>query len=96
MSELGIDRATAHLCVGSGWGELIDEVYDALPPDTVVTQLKEKWGGLRVYVDAANPAFFDLLDDVEAKSLVTCELCGKPGRLLTTGWYMTRCEECKP
>ena len=92
---MGIDRETARLCVGAGWGTLLDEVYDELPDDTIVTQVKEKFGGLRVYVDSAPEEFLDFLDEIEDESWTVCEMCGEPGELRTKGWMKTRCDECE-
>ena len=92
---MGIDHETARLCVGPGWGPLIDEVYDRLPSDTIVIQVKEKFGGLRIYVDAAPEEFLNFLDEIEDKSWTVCETCGKPGEIRMKGWIKVRCDECE-
>ena len=90
-----IDRDTARLCVGSGWRLLINRVYDRLPPNTIVVQVKEKFGALCIYVDAANEEFFQFLDEIESRSLAICEDCGEPGELRVKGWMKVRCDECE-
>lgn len=60
-----------------------------------ITQIKEKYGELRVYVDHGTPELFDMIDDATDKSLEICEVCGRPGELRDIrGWLYTRCDEC--
>lgn len=56
-------------------------------------QVKEKFGGLRFYVDGADDYVRGLIDMAEGMSLRTCETCGKPGRCRKGGWVSTLCEE---
>ena len=84
---------------GKGWYPLIKELLDKLQViadsghDFEVTQIKSKFGGLRVYVSGAPQEVFDLIDEYEAKSFTICEICGKPGKLRNlNGWYSTLCE----
>ena len=60
-----------------------------------VDQIKEKFGGLRFYVNGANKEVFDLIREAEEKSLCTCEKCGKKGSMyIGLGWYKTLCSKC--
>lgn len=85
------------LCVGQGWGELIEKLYwicDA--HNLTVTQVKEKYGGLRFYVCCAPDEVLEEIDRLEKQSLEICENCGDPGKLKNVnGWLSTRCEKCK-
>lgn len=97
--------------VGAGWGKVLEAFVATLSQPLKERlhpiQVKEKFGGLRLYMylDTAN------LDDVRSKELhrqlsslvriteeqasKTCELCGKPGSLKTDGgWWLTLCKEC--
>lgn len=89
-----------------GWATLIAELeaqLKALSPDYTVSQVKEKFAGLRYH---ANPGdvdqetsvrFYDLIREAEVKSYETCECCGQPGRLARRrrrGWYKTLCPAC--
>ncbi len=91
---------------GDGWGQLIAELeanLTALSPNYKISQVKEKFGGLRYY---ANPGdvdeqtskrFYNLVHEAEAKSYEICECCGQPGRLARRGergWYKTLCWTC--
>jgi len=87
-----ITRENAKRMVGPGWASLIDEIYDILPEDVCVTQVKEKFGGLRFYVGSASSEIFDFIDKIEAKSLTICEQCGEPGEARRGGWIKTLCD----
>ena len=39
---LNISREEAKRCVGKGWSSLIDAIYDKLPEDVYILQIKEK------------------------------------------------------
>ena len=92
--------------VGPGWHLIIvelDRQIAALFPEYEVNQVKEKFGGLRYYVDGVDyDVVAPLIRAAEGKALATCETCGKPGRLSTTsptglgGWYKTTCDTCNP
>jgi len=58
-------------------------------------QVKEKFGGLRFYVGAATDEVFAAIDEAEARSVRTCETCGRPGRQTGAGWIVTICETCE-
>ena len=90
-----MDRKTAKLCVGKGWAKIIDILYDAMPEETEVVQVKEKYGQLRFYVGGTTEQFHDLIDVMSWASELICEECGKSGQLLQYGWWKTRCPECK-
>lgn len=63
--------------------------------------LKEKFGSLRNQgcfygpdKDLYKDEFYKLDNELEDKSMKTCELTGKPGKVLTrNGWWKTLCEE---
>jgi hypothetical protein len=89
-----ISRRDAKKMVGKGWSKILDRLYDAKPRSVYVTQVKEKWGGLRFYVGSANEEFFDLIDAAEEESYMICEECGEPGKLREDlGWILTLCDE---
>jgi hypothetical protein len=89
---MNISREYAKSCVGSGWASLIDAIYDRLPEDAHVLQVKEKWGGLRFYVSGTTE-LLDFIDEMEARSLRICEVCGQPGKTREGGWVRTLCDE---
>jgi hypothetical protein len=58
-----------------------------------VEQVKEKFGTLRYYC-AGNDRIFAFIHMAEQLSKITCEDCGKPGKLRRTAWLITLCDEC--
>jgi hypothetical protein len=61
-------------------------------------QIKEKFGGLRFYVDGGDEYVFGAIQLAETMSLVMCEQCGAPGKVgdhSGRGWYYTACEQHK-
>lgn len=92
---MSLDLKTAKLCVGPGWHPLLELLYAAKPEDTAVVQVKEKFGGLRFYVDSATEGYFELIDEVEVVSFSVCEWCGKLGELRMRGWMKTLCDGCQ-
>jgi hypothetical protein len=58
----------------------------------VAVQVKEKFGGLRFYVQAATDKDYHYISFAESMSYVTCEQCGSPGKRYTDGWHTTLCD----
>jgi len=58
-------------------------------------QIKEKFGGLRVYTSGADEVVNNLIIFAENMANVTCEQCGNPGKIRYTGWNTCRCDECQ-
>lgn len=100
--------------IGEGWADLVSDLVDDLEkvdPDFKVVQVKEKFGGLRFYVDyyisseetesgsnkeARQKYIRSLVSAAEAKSYLICEDCGEPGSTSSIGyWIVTLCENCK-
>ncbi len=86
-------------CVGKGWEHLIRKVYNAkvgLGIPVGIIQVKEKFGGLRIYADYYVKEIEDVIVEVGKESLTVCEECGNSGSLVKyNGWYKTRCENHK-
>jgi hypothetical protein len=87
-------REEAKLCVGKGWSCLIDEIFDRLPEDAFILQIKEKFGGLRFCVSGISIEVGKFIDSVEDRSHTICERCGSPGKIREGGWILTLCDKC--
>lgn len=76
--------------------EMIDEAKAKLDEETakvpVAVQVKEKFGGLRFYVQAATDKHYSYISFAESMSYRTCEECGAPGKRYTDGWHRTLCD----
>jgi hypothetical protein len=90
-----ITREKALTSVGSGWSGLVNEAYDYIETrqNIKVVQVKEKYGGLRIYTDAYDAEADTLLINLETRSFTICEVCGRDGKLRGGSWYLTLCEE---
>jgi hypothetical protein len=76
--------------------ESIDTAKTKLDEETlkvpVAVQVKEKFGGLRFYVQAATDKHYSYISFAESMSYRTCEECGSPGKTYTDGWHRTLCD----
>jgi nitrogenase molybdenum-iron protein alpha/beta subunit len=86
---------------GDGWFRLIDQLSSDITAidkrdgtETIAFQVKEKYGGLRFYIEGGSDAVFDAIDKAEELSLKTCEVCGEPGKQRGKGWIYTMCDKC--
>jgi hypothetical protein len=63
-----------------------------------VNQIKEKFGGLRVYVEVSGSGDFKervrgMIEQAEKQASRTCEFCSNPGVLRSAGWMRVTCEK---
>ena len=79
----------------SGWIDIINnltEDIDKIEPDFRISQIKEKFGGLRFYVTYHNQEIGQLISSAEEESFQTCIKCGQKGKLRNdNGYYVTLC-----
>ncbi|GMV19486.1 MAG: hypothetical protein AMXMBFR56_77100 [Polyangiaceae bacterium] len=82
--------------VPEGWRGIVDALCDALSvTGCSVLQVKEKFGGLRVYVDNATVAALAAINAAEKLAATTCQVCGAgEAKLRAGGWARTLCEGC--
>jgi len=92
---------------GDGWYEIIYQLCERIEPLVAalddggaafeVVQVKEKFGGLRFYVDNANDEIYEAIEAASELSVQTCEVCGAPGNneADATGWWKTLCASCR-
>ena len=94
----------------NGWLDLIEELSGKLESLIIkyyrsrndeeidinfyAVKVKEKFGTLRFYLNMYTEEMDDLIYEAEAKSAITCELCGKPGKTVGVLWLETLCEKC--
>jgi hypothetical protein len=69
----------------------LEETEATLPK---FVQIKEKFGGLRMYFDGGDyEKILAITDFAERMSEVTCEICGNVGKTYRTRWHKTLCKE---
>jgi hypothetical protein len=87
--------------VGPGWRPILERLHERLAeldPGYRAGQVKEKFGGLRVYLNGPMPpGAQEAIDAAGAESLIVCETCGKPGRRRgdagPSTWIKTLCDQ---
>ncbi|MFI7300247.1 hypothetical protein [Streptomyces sp. NPDC050121] len=91
--------------VGPGWRQLLERLHEQIRaafPGYRLLDLKEKLGGLRVYVEGppgSGDTLRSLIAAAEEEAERTCEFCGAPGRIRTRddwpgGWRKAVCGAC--
>jgi hypothetical protein len=66
--------------------EIIDFKFD---------QIKEKFGGLRIYYSGGDDYIRGLVTMAETMSYKICEVCGNKGKPNKGGWISTLCDGCR-
>jgi hypothetical protein len=109
LKERFYPGSPAYVACGDGWKELIVKLVEELDRVEVpfkILQIKEKFGGLRFYVEielepkdsddeARVERFRKLISEAEDKSFEICEECGAPGfRASPFGWIFSLCNRC--
>ena len=90
------------LCCDDGWLRLLEMTFKSINfivlrdnLDFEVIQVKQKLGGLRIYVGNANDDIRKIIEIAEIEAERTCEVCGKPGTTHYFSWLIkTVCDEC--
>lgn len=89
-------------CLG-GWRFILKDFFErveatlATPEEREgfrISQVKEKWGSLRIHCTLVDDRIDRLVAAAESASEVTCDVCGGRGRSTgKCGWISTRCEK---
>lgn len=97
---------TEYDAIPDGWRKtfgklLLEELREALIEANYldefrIMQLKEKFGQLRIYPNAAPQKVWDVLHKYEFISQFVCYECGNPNACIVSlnGWYLPLCEKC--
>lgn len=91
---------------GNGWFSIIESVcntihqYEEFKKDTQYhpvkfDQVKEKYGGLRIYFSGGDEYVEGIISMAEAMSYKICEICSNKGETNKGGWISTLCEDCR-
>ena len=95
--ELGGFGTRMDLMVEAGWLGIIERMFDSLAalPESdrpTITQIKEKFGGLRVHLFGGSDGAEPIVARAEAEAARTCQFCGSRGRVRNVkGWYANVC-----
>ena len=88
-----------------GWWPLIDECIEELEKEVnkgklkaiVILQVKEKFGGLRVYLSGETEDISRIVRRYEILADHVCEVCGEfwtAKNRVKGGWYKVLCSKC--
>jgi len=90
---------------GDGWFNIIDALCSNIQQyidfkaernepvsQAVAFQVKEKFGGLRYYINGGDDTIDQLISFAEDMSYRTCDVCGNVGTVRDEGWIKTRCD----
>lgn len=59
-----------------------------------ITQIKEKFGGLRWYDNGAPTEVHKIIEKYSYIADHTCIICGRPATVRTSGWICPYCDDC--
>ena len=94
--------------VGKGWDKICSEAFRKIANAYIengedltafsLFQIKEKFGGLRIYFEAhpqsVSKFAAQVISDAERESYTVCEICGEKGELREDlSWISTLCDE---
>lgn len=97
---------TSHewIAMPEGWNkafgkQLLEELRIQLKKDGLlykcrITDLKEKYGSLHLYMTNISDEVLKILDKYEDISYKTCIICGKPATKYSQGWICPYCDDC--
>lgn len=74
------------------WTQETDPEYKSDYFPVKFDQIKEKYGGLRVYFSGGDQYIEGLVSMAEAISYRVCDVCGNKGEVNKGGWISVRCE----
>lgn len=98
--------------IPEGWQEYVyKEVYQPIMmmlkerrAGFIITDMKEKWGSLRIYwtfntfayniTDEEYDEINKLIDNAEKATETICGICGSPATHISQGWIFPFCEKC--
>ena len=99
----GCLRSGFHL--PAGWYPLVERLCSSIEnqlthfvPEEIrgevyVVQVKEKFGGLRFYMNVGTPYIDGAISLAESLSYITCEECGNSGELRKNGYLRVLCNK---
>lgn len=106
FSQKGLPPNQSLMCFGfecgDGWFGLLDALCECIQHyvdegnyhQVEATQVKEKYGTLRFYINGGDDYIWDVVEKAEIASGMVCEQCGRAGVLRGKGWLFTMCDLC--
>jgi len=88
-------KDSGFFCIGNGWLGIVKSLIEDLIQlgwDKQICQVKQKFWGLRFYINEGSDGIHKRITEAESKSYEVCEKCGEPGKSISGGWIVTLCE----
>jgi hypothetical protein len=83
------------LCSNLQWNTDHNNRPDKTYPQVVAVQVKEKFGGLRFYIESGTDKQYAVISFAESLSYGICEKCGSTKDVgQTKGWITVLCKKC--
>ena len=86
-----------HFGIGNGWLGIVQRLFEtliALGWDKSFVNVKEKFGGMSIFLDNLPENGFHFVVVAEKETFKTCEVCGEPGEQnRINGWVYTLCDK---
>jgi hypothetical protein len=89
---------------GEGWEPIVDEALQKIQKlneeldeghKIKIVQVKEKFGGLRIYTNFYTDATSEIIEAAERQAADTCENCGSTEQVTAKGgWIKNYCTKC--
>ena len=77
-----------------GWDKIVDPLIEKLNKAKLpIAQIKEKFAGLRVYLDQNTEQSDEWIRQAEEECSYTCMVCGEEGKKRGGGWLVVLCDE---
>lgn len=101
LARFGIKKPRCGFDIGLGWMSVIESAFEKMIAagwDKELRQVKQKFGGLRIYINSLK------LTDTELNRIITqaevecskiCEICGKEREIKGMASGMAACNMCK-
>jgi hypothetical protein len=102
LERLGIAYPPCGIWIGDGWRPVVFAALEhmlALGWSGKLVQVKEKFGGLRIYAENLSAEMQKIVDDAETACRFLCEECGAiaddTSPYTNTMWVVTNCVTCR-
>lgn len=95
--HLGSITNRRNFTVGNGWLGIIQRLFEVLITlgwDKSFVNVKEKFGGMSIFIDNIPENGFHFIMEAEKETFEVCEVCGEPAKQhKIKGWVYTLCNE---
>jgi hypothetical protein len=92
--------------ISDGWYKLVYELAEKIDAQAKLenlskkdwptcSQIKEKFGTLRIYINCKSDAFQGIKQEYEAKSALICKQCGNLGKVYDNNCMRVLCKNCE-